>query len=288
MKYLITIFLHLILSNISNIAVAQNSSELKSENLKVIKTYDMNGLTETWFNKKVSYSYRGKKLSKRKYNKYFGKSENIWDCKPCLFQTYSIDNNNLIEEKVAYTACDIGLIKKYYTNGKINYIGNYFYDSLVDFNSLYTEKKCSIPDGEWIYFNEKGDTVYKEYWEIGQFIKQSPEQKKSEIWDIEIYYKDELTTLENIKFEELKLLKFKPLFKNENENSKIKFKIKIAIDGRMDSHDFITYNQIKDLTIQDLIYNTELPFDKTENIHIQISVFDETKLIKSFWLKLIE
>lgn len=265
---------------------SQLDSALDLSSIKVIEQYDGDGMEMNIVLEQTYYRYRGKKWSTRKYNKYFGPRENVWDCKPCILKTYAVKKHILLEERVAYTACDIGYIKKYFPSGTIQYIGNYYYDTSISSDSLIFKNRCSIPDGEWIYFNEEGDTLYKENWEKGIFISQIPEQNRCEIWDVILSDTYNDSSITEIAIEDVKILNFQPLYKNQNKNAELRIKVFIGRGGLHAEHGIFSVAELKD-------QNFKLPlktpnYNDTEDAFIGFEIYNDDNRIKSFWIKLKE
>ena len=179
------------------------------------------------------YELDNQVIDKLKYKKYRKKSrkssKTIRSCQPCILKNYDI-HEQLIREYVAYGGCGVGWFKDYYPNGNIQLTGQYKENPTGDWNKLYVRGYCSVPDGKWTYFNENADTLYSEYWNNGEFIKQVPEQNKAEIWGIDILLHGIKLEGQKLSAKEFKEIEVIPKFKNNlRENVNITLGLFIGI-----------------------------------------------------------
>lgn len=68
----------------------------------------------------------------------------------------------------------------YYPNGKIKENGSYSRISLSDFNH---ETHKNNKTGVWYKVSETGDTIYKEQWKNGRFVKELIPQPTNSVWN---------------------------------------------------------------------------------------------------------
>lgn len=168
-------------------------------------------------------------VSKATYMKYSASYENIAKCVPCYLKTLDI-NDNVIGEGLQYTDCRIGSWKEYYSDGTIKIAGEYRKNLSGNWDNMYERGYCSKIDGEWQYFDEKGDFLYSEFWKEGEFVKQVPEQNVTEIWDVDLKYNDFKIGNQLLKTEQIKDLVIEPKFKNKSRNS-IELKVELEISA---------------------------------------------------------
>mgnify|MGYP000132526055 CR=1 FL=1 len=158
--------------------------------------------------KRVSkYSYR---REMRKFDRY----DAVDKCKPCILKYYD-ENGILDREGVNYSDCCVGWFKDYYPNGKVKLSGWCKENPTRNWDSF----SCGIPDRQWTYFKENGDTLYCEFWKEGEFITQFPEQKKMEIWKVTLTLNGKDATKLELSSSQLKEVLFTPKFKNSNRDS---------------------------------------------------------------------
>ena len=86
----------------------------------------------------------------------------------------------LLSEGVYCTDCGVGFFKEFYPDGNVKLSGKYKENPTGNWKNY----NCQVEHGQWVYFKENGDTLYSEYWNNGEFIKQVPEQSKMEIWKV--------------------------------------------------------------------------------------------------------
>jgi hypothetical protein len=103
----------------------------------------------------------------------------IANCKPCILLFYD-SNGKLLSKSIKYTDAIVGYYIEYHPNGKVKLIGHYKENPTDDWNNLW-DRGYGRKDGVFTYFGADGKKLYAEYWQNGQFIKQSPEQRKTEI-----------------------------------------------------------------------------------------------------------
>jgi hypothetical protein len=141
-------------------------------------------------------------------------ANDISHCRPCYLFTY--EEGILIRESEQFTDCAIGLWKEYYPNGQVREFGQYKRNLSGIWTKVYPDY-CSVKQGEWLYFSQAGDTLYREYWANDSFIRQVPEQDRTEIWKVAIMLDGrELSINDSITAEQIRRVEIKPLFKNRS------------------------------------------------------------------------
>jgi len=150
----------------------------------------------------------------------------IDDCRPCLVEYYD-EKRRLTARYVQDGDCIVGKFIEYYKNGNIKVKGGFI-------KSTYSYR-CSYPHGEWTYYKENGAPKYKEFWNKGVFLRQLPEQKQSEIWEITLHLDDKrMDTTLNIPINVYKLkdLINTPKYKNSNADPTFYIELKTSSTGR--------------------------------------------------------
>lgn len=163
------------------------------------------------------YLVNDKRVTRYAYNREmrkFDRYDAVDKCKPCILKYYD-ENGILTREGVNYSDCGVGWFKDYYPNGKISLKGWFKENPTGNWEAF----SCGISDRQWTYFNENGDTLYSEFWKEGEFIAQVPEQKKMEIWKVELTLNGEDATKLKLSSNQLKEVIITPKFKNSNKDS---------------------------------------------------------------------
>jgi antitoxin component YwqK of YwqJK toxin-antitoxin module len=201
-----------------NLAQSDTSSVYK--NLETKKFYRVQTELTTNTGGVTVYKVEGKIVDKATFKKYHLDIDEFGRCCPCLAKWYNI-NGVLICEEVACTDCRVGSYKEFYPNGKIKVKGQYKETKGISYseetkNDWNADTVCEITTGKWTYFSNKGDTLYHEYWKNGQFIKQVPEQNKTEIWAVDLFLDGKRieTNSLTLSADQVKNLVFKSKYKN--------------------------------------------------------------------------
>lgn len=164
-----------------------------------------------------------------KRNAYTNKQEPlnaVAACKPCIFLFHGADGK-LLSKSIKYTDAFVGYYIEYYPNGKAKVIGHYKENPTNDWNNLW-ERGYGRKDGAFTYFDDGGKKLYAEYWQNDQFIKQVPEQKKTEIWNIDITLNGNKIDTQAIDPEQIKNLQITPRYKNSSTEG-INLTIKVEV-----------------------------------------------------------
>ena len=241
------------------------------------------GISSETKNGKSNYEANGNKISESTYHKYKATWENMKTCCPCILKSYD-ESDILLREEVACTDCGVGWFKTYFKNGKVKLSGSYKENHTGDWTDIWNRGYCSVPDGQWTYFSENGDTLYLEFWENGKFIKQSPEQLIEEIWDIEIqlYGQDAMSLV--IPIANVGSLAIEPKYKNSISNSTITVKFEVSAIGHKRNKKEFTLESFKKIDVNNILDEVGIPNNKKTNY--VLSVFSDEKLIKSFYLNI--
>jgi hypothetical protein len=181
-------------------------------------------------NNVTTYKINEKEVDMTTYNKYHDTWKNMETCEPCILLTYDYDDK-LLYKGIQYTDCPVGFWIEYFPNGKVKIIGHYKENESGNWQNAYDRGFCR-EDGAWTYFNETGDKLYSEYWKNGQFIKQEPEQPKTELWTVEITYNGNKINNQVFTPEQVGEIKINPKFKNSKRTgTDLTVKFEIATTG---------------------------------------------------------
>lgn len=177
-------------------------------------------------------------------------------CCPHIIQYH--DLNKILLQEIA-TCNGFVWIKDYYPNGNLKMCRQF--KEYKDYTKGFKENPyhSGVREGKWTYFDENGDTLYNEFWEDGFFIKQVPEQSKTEIWDAELIF-DAYNYSGMLSFEQLRSLEILLLFKNSHRDSvniKIRFEI-ISPDQKHFIHTF-TPDNFKKINVKKLLKKAGIP-----------------------------
>lgn len=160
---------------------------------------------------------------------YYGESsyELIMECAPCIAEHYD-GEKKLTLRAVQYTDCIIGWFERYDAKGNLKETGNYLPNNT-------DEGPCNIKDGVFYYLSGRGDTLYSEEWQQGEFIRQDPELKKCSLWGVKFFKSDSTQIKERISFAEFKGLRCVPQYKNSARPNSLKLRYTFSAGDRRGS-----------------------------------------------------
>lgn len=263
-----------------NFAFAQSEDSTIYNDLNTLKFYSVNLYRQTR-DGKTNYELNGRKISKRVYKKYKSIRDNIEKCTPCILETYD-ENDVLLRKGVSYQDCGVGRFETFHPNGELKSQGSYKENPTGDWTDIWNRGYCNIPIGKWSYFNEKGEFLYADYWENGEFIKQVPEQKKVEVWDIDLYLNDEKIDTQAIPVNQIGNLKIVPKYKNKARHSTISYTFEISAVGFKQNKAEYSTETFKKIDVTKTLQSMGIPNDlKTSFILI---VFGDGIFKERFYL----
>ncbi|MGZ3884984.1 MAG: hypothetical protein ACXVPD_12560, partial [Bacteroidia bacterium] len=134
------------------------------KNLEIKKIYSVAMDVDSAGGKKV-YKIDSKVVDKSVYDKYHDAWKDVQNCKPCMLETYDI-NNKLLFKAVKYTDCPVGEWTSYYPTGKIKEKGMYRENDTGVWEDLWNSGYC-IKHGTWTYYDENGKMVRQEKYSFG-------------------------------------------------------------------------------------------------------------------------
>jgi antitoxin component YwqK of YwqJK toxin-antitoxin module len=262
-------------------AFGQSDSPTVYNGLETKKFYSV-GLSSQTTNVEGTYEVNGKKVSKSIYDKYESTWKNMETCCPCILKSYD-ENDVLIREAVSCTDCGVGVFKEFYPNGKVKLTGRYKENPTGNWKNIWDRGYCSVADGQWTYFNEKGDRLYSEFWKNGEFVKQVPEQKTNEIWKVELTLNGESVDKIALTSEQVRQLVITPKFKNSSKTENyftIKFQVS-AVGYRQNEKSF-TIDSFKNIDVLQILSEVGIPSDKKTSFTLML--LDNGKAISNFYL----
>ena len=227
------------------------------------------------------YKANGRIVSKSTYKKYHSTWENMKNCCPCIRKEYD-EKDILLRERVACTDCSIGWFKEFYPNGRIRLMGQYKENLTGDWDNIYDRGLCNVRDGQWVYFNQKGDTLYSEFWKDGEFIKQVPEQNTTAIWKVVLMLDEQIIDKQEIAIDQINNLKIVPKYKNSNTNSTLTITFEISESGHKANKKEFSTESFKDIDVASMLSEAGIPEDK-ETTYV-LCVYSNGKAVRRFYL----
>lgn len=251
-------------------------------NLETRKFYSV-GLHSQTGSGKVVYEVNGKRATKRKYDKYQSTWKNMETCCPCILKSYD-ESDNLIRESVSCTDCGVGWFKIFYKNGKVKLSGTYKENPTGDWNDIWNRGYCSVPNGQWTYFKENGDTLYSEFWNNGVFIKQVPEQPKVEIWDVEIQFNGQDAEALSIPISNVGDLTIEPKYKNSKTSNELTLTFQVSAIGHKMNKKSFTLESFKNIDVDSMLQEAGIPKDKKTDF--LLTIYEGDIAVKNAYLNI--
>jgi antitoxin component YwqK of YwqJK toxin-antitoxin module len=231
---------------------------------------------------KSTYEVNGKKASKAKYDKYHSTWKNMETCCPCILKSYD-ENDVLLREAVSCQDCNVGSFKEFYPNGKVKLSGQYKENPTGDWKNIQNRGYCSVKEGIWTYFNQKGDTLYSEVWKNGAFIKQEPEQQTNEIWNVELTLNGQSVANTPLTPDQVNQLEITPKYKNKSKSdNKFTIDFRVSAIGYKASEKTFTLKNFKKINVLQMLSEAGIPSGK-ETI-FSLYLLDNGQIISMFYL----
>ena len=254
------------------------------KNLTIRKFYSL-GYSSSSKDNITTYKINDKEVDKTTYDKYHSTWKNMETCKPCILLSYDY-NDKLLTKGIQYTDCIVGFWIEYFPNGKVKLIGHYKENKEGNWDSAYDKGFCR-PDGNWSYFNEQGKKLYSEIWKEGQFIKQVPEQTKTELWTVEITYNGVQVNNQTLNPKQVREIKIIPKFKNSKRTgTNLTVKFEIATTGHKIINQTFALADFTKIDVQKMLLESGVT--KTETASCSIMVFNNGENISNAWLNVKE
>ena len=285
MKIKNLVILILIVSTSINL-YSQLDSNSVYKNLEIKKFYSVRASSSTRGGK-TTYKVNNKIVTQEKYDKYHGTWKDMETCCPCILKSYN-ENDILLSEAVSCTDCVVGYYKEFYPNGKLKLKGQFKENPTNNWEDIYKRGYCSVEDGKWLYYNNKGQINYIEIWDNGNFIEQKPKSKKVEIWKVTLSLNGIEIDTQKIALNEFNNLQFTPKYKNLNRGSDLKLKLRVSQVGYRIVEKEILIDQFNEIEIEDLIKKVGTGISEVEKLNVQIGVYEKDINIWNFYIKLKE
>jgi hypothetical protein len=272
-------FLTLLSSQISS----QSDSSSVYSNLKKIKIYAVS-LSYTCEDGKATYQVNDKIVSKRTFNKYDKTWEELEGCCPCIIESYD-ENDILLYEGVACGDCYVGYYKEFYPNGQIKSAGSFKENTSGNWANIYDRGYCAVYNGQWTFYDENGNILYSEYWLDGDFLRQVPEQNKTEIWRVDLLLNDEPVGDKWLLPTQLKDLIITPRFKNAARDSvNLTLEFTATAISRKSVRQNFTFETFKSFDLNQALL--ENGFKSDDQIRYSLMVMNNESYIASFNLNI--
>lgn len=239
------------------------------------------GYSSSSTNGVTTYKLNDKEVSKSTYDKYHSTWKNMETCKPCVLMTYDM-NDKLLYKGIQYTDCPVGFWIEYFPNGKVKLIGHYKENESGDWNNAWDRGFCR-QDGAFTYFNESGEELYTEYWKNGQFIKQVPEQNKTELWNLELTFDGVKVDKQVLTPKQVSEIKIKPQFKNSSTaGTNLTIKFLVSAVGHKQNEQTFTLDDFNTIDVQKMI--DKVGIKTTETASFQLSIYNNGVNVFNYWL----
>jgi hypothetical protein len=267
--------------------LSQTDSSSIYKNLQIKKTYNV-GLTSTTTGGKSVYKVNDKIVSKDVHDYYKKGRDAINDCCPCILKTYD-EKEVLLNEYVSCGDCPVGYYKEFYPDGKLKVKGQFKENPTGNWKDINGRGYCLVSDGKWLYYNEKGQDHYLhhvEVWDKGKFIKQIPESKQVEIWDVEFKLRGSKIDTQIVSIKDVKDIEIVPLYKNKNRSAEIKIVFSIVAIGYNVNEETFSMDSFKNIDVKGM--SNKIKLDNIGKSNSTLDVYDGNKIVKRIYLKLKE
>jgi hypothetical protein len=258
---------------------------------EVKKWYNVGTQLTTNKDNTVTYTVDGKVSNKETYEKYHNNYDDLETCCPCLLQRYN-NKDELISEMVSCTDCPIGSYKEFYPGGKIIVQGQYMENTSGiwpeyggDYQDISFE--CAVKTGEWTYRDEQGNILYREFWNAGEFIKQEPQQNKTEVWNVEVELNGKKAVKDSMSLtvEEIKLLKITPKYKNASRQGSLKFRFEVQGSPYSETQKIYTLPELKNLDVKKMISEADIKAGGKAHCYLYLDFNGYNNRIITLYLK---
>jgi hypothetical protein len=136
---------------------------------------------------------------------------------------------------------------------------------------LWDRGYCSVRDSVWMYYNDKGDTLYQEYWNDGEFIKQVPEQDTSAIWKVDVTVNGKSVDNDSLTSEQVRQLVITPKYKTSlKSDDQISIKLQGSVVGYRQAEETFTLKNFNNVDVPKMIRNAGIPKGKTVGFTLMI------------------
>ncbi len=253
--------------------------------LEVKKLYSIS-LSYERKNGKGIYKVNNKKVRKATYDKYKSNWNTMITCKPCIIRRFNT-KEKLLSEGIAYTDCGAGWFRYYHPNGKIRLSGQFRENHTGNWENAWKKGNCGLPVGQWVYYNKKGDTLYSEFWDEGQFTRQVPEQNKTELWDMHLMLNGVKTDTMKLTPDQIPQLTISAKYKNSHTYGN-DFEIECEVSALNHKSNKVTLalSDLKSIDIRKMLSISGIPANN--KAHCTIAIFHQGEYLKRFSFDLLQ
>lgn len=247
--------------------------------LKTKKVYAVSG-----YSNGTEFKIEEKVVSKETFKKYFKTWENIEKCTPCIMLTYDI-NDKLIAKGIQYGECQVGYWIEYFPNGKVKLVGQYKENATGNWNNFLKENNCQKEEGIFTFYNANGEELYSEFWKDGQFIKQFPEQPKTELWNIEFTLDSVNINNKVLTCRQFNEINITPKFKNSSRTgANISIEFGVSIIGKKPFNKNLTTVEFKTIDVCKIL--EELDIKSPNSASCSMRIYSNDEMICDYYLTL--
>lgn len=231
------------------------------------------------------YEVNGRRVNRGIYQKYESAWKNMETCCPCLLKVYD-ENDLLLKEYAACTDCVVGVYREFYEDGKLKLEGHYKENPSRNWNNIWARGYCSVPHGEFIYYNTDGKLSHKEFWEAGSFVKQSPESGRTEIWKVDLLLDGKPVADKAITVDDISRLQVQPWFKNSSRDGmelKVLFRVQNPVNYNKKSERSLNPDALGGIRFEDMLGEAGITDKKAE---VRLEVYGNGSLLGNFYLNI--
>jgi hypothetical protein len=283
MKPIIVFLFATIISNLTLAQIDWTKTDTTKSVYKNLKTKKFYALSYTYGG--TDYEIENKVVTKKTFQKYHKTWKNMENCKPCILLTYDI-NDHLIFKGIQYVEIQVGYWIEYYPNGKVKLIGHYKENSKGNWNDFFNVEDLQKEDGVFTFYNENGEELYSEYWKEGQFVKQFPEQIKTELWNIELTLDSMNINNKVLACREFKSIIINPKFKNNTTTgANISIDFSVSIIGKKPINKRLTIDEFKTIDVCKIL--EELDIKLANSASCTMLIYSKDEIICDYNLTII-
>ncbi|MGI4871628.1 MAG: toxin-antitoxin system YwqK family antitoxin [Janthinobacterium lividum] len=217
------------------------------------------------------YKVNGKEVDKTVFDHYHDNQNNVEQCTPCILEIYGLDEKP-IHKGIQFMDLPVGFWIEYFPTGKVKIVGHYK-ENDTGIQRNFFKKGFGERDGIWTYFNEAGRRLYSEYWKDGKFISQIPEQKKPEVWTVQLLYNGHTADRQTFTPQQFNELQLVPKYKNSAITGvAITGEFEISATGYCLVKQKFSLADFAKIDVQQMILKSGIPANKTASGILRIFV----------------
>lgn len=266
--------------SVLNFSIAQLENPTIYKDLEIVKNYAVSMYSQTGSGNNI-YEINNKRVSKKYFEKFEATQGSMKNCKPCILVSYD-ENEVLLRKGIFHGDCGVGWFESYHSNGKLKIKGSYIENPTGDWTDIWNRRYCNIPIGKWSYFDKEEKLLFSEFWENGEFIKQVPEQKEIEIWDVDLFLNEVKIENQPISIDQINDLRFEPKYKNKNTYSNLNVKLNISSSVQKPLESQFSLVEFKNINVAEILSKSGISLDET--IYFELLFLNDETFLKRFYL----